>query len=153
MVVILARNATRPCFLTKIKRTPREDTGIRDVSFVKNAPEAWTAETSAWIAVGALNRVKWWTQLRWMAIQHFHKWRRICYPFVFMLMKPTGLTLIEIFLCILQQKGRRLVLFSVPAHKSKWKLPKKELKESITVVLYDVWSHVDPCEYLPKWPR
>ena len=47
VVVILARNVTRPCFLTKIKRTPREDTGIRDVSFVKNAPEAWTAETSA----------------------------------------------------------------------------------------------------------
>ena len=47
VVVILARNATRPCFLTKIKRTPREDTGIRDVSLVKNAPKALTAETSA----------------------------------------------------------------------------------------------------------
>ena len=33
-----------------------------------------------------------------------------------------------------------------------YKLPKCELKESKTVVLYDVRAHVDPCAYLPKWP-
>ena len=27
-------------------------------------------------------------------IEHFHKWLRICYSFVFMLIRPTGLTLV-----------------------------------------------------------
>ena len=31
------------------------------------------------------------------SIDHFHKWRRIFYSFVFMLIRPTGLTLVETF--------------------------------------------------------
>ena len=27
-------------------------------------------------------------------MDHFHKWRRICYSFAFMLMRPTDLTLV-----------------------------------------------------------
>ena len=46
VVVILARNVTRPCFLTKIKRTPREDTGIRDVERSRGLGDVYKRQTS-----------------------------------------------------------------------------------------------------------
>ena len=37
----------------------------------------------------------------------FHKWQRICDSFVFMLMRLTGLTLLQIFFCILLMAERK----------------------------------------------
>ena len=48
-----------------------------------------------------------------MTIDHFHNWRRICYSFVFMLIGPTGLTLVYIFFCILPMAARLERLISI----------------------------------------
>ena len=32
-----------------------------------------------------------------LIIDHFHKWQRFCYSFVFMLIRPTGLVLVYTF--------------------------------------------------------
>ena len=55
---------------------------------------------------------------------HFHKWRRICYSFVFELIGPNGLTLVSIFFWILPiaerfersiRPSRKKKMFLVPA--------------------------------------
>ena len=46
-------------------------------------------------------------------IDHFHEWRGICFSFVFMLIRPTGLTLVQMFFCILPKSARLERLISI----------------------------------------